>query len=160
MTWIDIAIVVTICAFAAFGYWRGILRAAIGIVGLLGGIVMAGALHQRLAQLIWPTGGSWSQVAAYAIILLAALAITTVVGTLLTRVVRQTPFGVVDRLIGLAVGVLIAFGVWVVILTIVLLILPAGNEIIADSPIATLIVRWVADIRGLSPPTGEPAQVV
>lgn len=160
MTWIDIAVVVTICACAAFGYWRGILRTAIGIAGLLGGILLASALHQRLAQLIWPRGGTWSFIASYAIILLAALAITAIVAALVARTVYQTPLGIVDRLLGLVVGVLIALGVWVLIITIVLLILPGGEEIIADSPIAALIVRWLADIQGLPATTSEPAQIV
>jgi len=35
MTWLDSAVVATICILAAFGFWKGILRTIIGIAALL-----------------------------------------------------------------------------------------------------------------------------
>ncbi len=159
MTWLDIAVVVTVGACAAFGFWRGIVRTIIGIAGLLGGILLAGAFHQHLAQLIWPTSGSWSLVVSYMIILLATVAVTVIVATLVGRAMHQTPFGLADRLLGLVLGALIAIGTWALALTILLLVLPGGRELIADSPIATAVIRMITAMRGLPPHTGEPAQI-
>ncbi len=160
MTWLDVAIIATICLCAAFGFWRGILRMAIGIAGLLCGILMAGALHQRLALLLWPSGGSWSLAVAYIFVLLSVLAITAIVATLVARAVYQTPFGILDRMLGLAVGILIAVSAWALIITILLILFPAGRELIADSPVAQLIVRLLATFRGLPQSTSELALIV
>ena len=142
MTWLDVAVTVTICLLAAFGFWKGIVRAVIGIAGLLGGLVIAGSLHRQVAALLWPSGGTWSLIAAYAVILIATLIVATLLAALLSRLIHMTALGMVDRLIGLAVGAIVATLGWALLLTLLVSLSPGFADLVSQSPIARLLLDW------------------
>jgi membrane protein required for colicin V production len=157
MTWLDIAIVATICLCAAYGFWKGIIRAIIGVAGLLGGLLIAGAYYRELAFKLWPDGGAWTSAAAYAIILLAVLVAAALVAALLSRLVHMTPLGIVDRALGLAAGLLVAVLGWGLLLTIAAAIIPGADEALADSALACAVMDLLASVRGL--PSAEGGSV-
>ncbi len=142
MTWLDVAVTVTICLLAAFGFWKGIVRAVIGIAGLLGGLVIAGSLHRQVAALLWPSGGTWSLIAAYAVVLIATLIVAALLAALLSRLIHMTALGMVDRLIGLAVGAIVATLGWALLLTLLVSLSPGFADLVSQSPIARLLLDW------------------
>ena len=142
MTWLDVAITVTICLLAAFGFWKGIVRAVIGIAGLLGGLVIAGSLHRQVAALLWPSGGTWSLIAAYAVVLIATLIVAALLAALLSRLIHMTALGMVDRLIGLAVGAIVATLGWALLLTLLVSLSSGFADLVSQSPIARLLLYW------------------
>jgi len=154
MTWLDIAVVATICLCAAYGFWKGIVRAIVGIAGLLGGLVIAGAYYRELALKLWPDGGAWTSAAAYAIILLGVLVAAALVATILSRLIHMTPLGIVDRALGLAAGLLVGILGWGLVLTIAAAIIPGADEALADSALACTLMDLLANVRGLPPPEG------
>ena len=156
MTWLDLAIVISICLSAAYGFWKGIVRAIVGVAGLLGGIAVAGAFYQSLALKLWPDGGAWTRAAAYAIILIAILITAAIVASVLARLVHMTPLGIVDRSVGLAAGLALALLGWALVLTLVLS-LPGADTALSDSAVAHTLIRWLAAARGLPPPSGSVA---
>lgn len=155
MTWLDIAMVATMCLGAAYGFWKGIVRAVIGIAGLLGGILLANAFYRELALKLWPGGGFWTNAASYAIILLGVLVTATLVASLLSRLVHMTPLGIVDRALGLTAGLLIVVLGWALLLTVAITIIPGADEALADSAIAYALVDLFAAVRGLPAPEGN-----
>ncbi len=76
----------------------------VGIAGLLGGILLAGAYYEQLAAALWPTGGTWHLVAAYALLLIGVLVAAALVAALLSRIIHMTALGLIDRVAGLAIG--------------------------------------------------------
>ena len=142
MTWLDVAITVTICLLAAFGFWKGIVRAVIGIAGLLGGLVIAGSLHRQVAALLWPSGGTWSLIAAYAVVLIATLIVAALLAALLSRLIHMTALGMIDRLIGLAVGAIVATLGWALLLTLLVSLSSGFADLVSQSPIARLLLDW------------------
>ena len=140
MTGLDIAITITVLLAAVIGFWRGILRPVIGIAGFLAGLVLAAAWYSPLADALWPGAGAWASVASYVIILLVVLVLTAIVGGIVSRTVHATPFGIVDRLIGLVVAILLSLAAWVLLLGIVTAMVPNAAQAVSESPLATLLL--------------------
>ncbi len=149
MTWLDIAVVATILLSAAYGFWKGIIRAVVGVAGLIGGLLLAGTFYERLAVALWPAGGAWTKIAAFAIILIAVLVAAAVLAGLLFRLVHMTPLGIIDRAVGLAAGLIIVALGWALLLTFVLSNIPGADSMLADSTVATTLVHWLATMRGV-----------
>jgi membrane protein required for colicin V production len=149
MTWLDIAVVATILLSAAYGFWKGIIRAVVSIAGLLGGLLLAGTFYAQLARALWPAGSAWTLVAAFAIILIVVLVAAALLAGLLFRLVHMTPLGIVDRVIGLAAGVIVIALGWALLLTFVLSNITGANSMLAESTVAVALVHWLAAIRGL-----------
>ncbi len=152
MTWIDVAVIATTCLSAAFGFWRGLLRPLIGVAGLLGGLLLAAALYRQLAYALWQSHGAWPLVAAYAIILLGVLVATVLLSILVGRLVHMTPLGIIDRLLGLTVVTLVALIAWALVLTILMIVLPGSDGLLADSFVAQFLIRSLTAIPSLPPP--------
>lgn len=155
MTWLDVAVTVTICLLAAFGFWKGIVRAVIGIVGLLGGILLAGTLHQQVAATLWPSGGTWSLIAAYALILIATLIVTALLAALLSRLIHMTALGTVDRMVGLAAGATAAALGWALLLALLVPLSPGLADLVSQSPIVRLLLNWSLTLNCLPPDPGH-----
>jgi len=156
MTWLDIAVVASILLAGAYGFWKGIVRAVVGVAGLLGGLVLAGTYYLQLAQALWPSGEAWARVAAFAIIFIAVLVLAAMVGAFLFRLVHMTPLGIIDRVLGLAAGLLIVGLSWALVLSLVLANVPGAHATVTDSSVAITLIRWLAAIRGLpAPSTGS-----
>ena len=156
MTWLDIAVVATVCLSAAYGLWKGIIRAVVGIAGLIGGLLLAGAFYRELALKLWPVGGSWTNAAAYAIILFGTLIAAGIVAGLLSKLVHMTPRGIVDRVLGLAAGLLVALLGWALVLTVIAAVIPGADTALADSALAYGLIHWLTAVRGLPASQGGP----
>ena len=155
MTWIDIAVTVTICLLAGFGFWKGIVRTAIGIAGFLGGILLAGSFFRQLAELLWPTGGTGSLIAAFAIIFFSTVIAATIVAALLSRLIHMTVLGTVDRIMGLAAGAFVAAVGWSVLLALMVALSPDIAELVVESPLAQALVDWNPTARYLLPGSSQ-----
>ncbi|GAH07636.1 unnamed protein product, partial [marine sediment metagenome] len=104
MNWLDILIIVVTLFLGMLGLWRGAIKAVFGIVGLIGGIALAGHYYLPLASILSPGEAIWSKIAAYAIILVAILIVASVIGWFVARLVHIVMLGWVDRLIGFILG--------------------------------------------------------
>ena len=157
MTWLDIVVVATICIFAAFGFWKGILRTIIGIAALVLGLFLAGALYARIAAVLWPDGSGWTLVAAFALILLGTLVAGAIVAAVVSRAIQMTALGFVDRVIGLVAGVLVAILAWGAILALLAHVLPGMDGLLAESPVATLAINGFVQLTGMWSQPGQLA---
>jgi membrane protein required for colicin V production len=154
VTWLDVAVTVTICLLAAFGFWKGIVRAVIGIAGLLGGLLVAGSLHRQVAAMLWPSGGTWSLIAAYAIILIATLVVAALLAALVSRLIHTTALGMVDRIVGLAAGAIVATMGWALLLALFVPLIPGFADLVSQSPVARLLLYWSLAVNGLATDPG------
>lgn len=155
MTWLDVTVVATVCLSALYGLWKGIVRAVVGIAGLLAAFMIAGAFYRDLAARLWPGGGLWTYAAAYAIVLVAIMLTAAIIAAFLARLIHMTPLGVIDRSLGLVAGLLVAALGWALLFTFVLAAIPGADTFLGDSAIVSALVRLLAGIRGL--PTAESA---
>jgi len=56
MNWLDIVILAITIILGLMGLRRGAIKTVFGIVGLLGGIVLAGHYYQPLASVLFSSG--------------------------------------------------------------------------------------------------------
>ena len=151
MNWLDIVIIVIILLFGMAGLWRGAIRAAFSIAGLIGGIALAGRHYQALASVLLPSGTIWPGIAAYIIILVITLLVASVVGWLVARLIHVTMLGWVDRVIGFVFGVGVGGMLCAAVLAIVSKYFPGMNEIISHSAMARLLIEQIPLLLALLP---------
>ena len=151
MNWVDIVIIAVAALFGLLGLWRGAIRTAFGIVGLVVGIVLAGHYYQPFAAVLSPGGASWAGIAAYAIILIATMIVAGVIGWVVAKLVHITLLGWLDRLIGGILGVGIGLLLVAAVLAIVSKHLPGSVETISQSALAGFLMARFPLLLALLP---------
>ena len=107
MTQLDALLLIMLIPFALRGWWRGLCRETLAIVGLVGGTLAAAAYGPSLADLlaarrVVPPAATVP--VAWAAILLAACLVAAVAGRIADRIARALMLGGVNRLAGALFG--------------------------------------------------------
>ena len=117
MTWLDYAVFGVLAVSVVWGVWRGIAREILSILGWVLAFVaanlLAGPLGEEFSRSI-PTP-ELRVLAAFVVIFVCVLIVTSLLGLLLSKLVKQVGLGGLDRLLGalfgLARGALIVLAV-------------------------------------------------
>ena len=106
MTWLDYAVIGVFAASLVLGAWRGLVREVLSILGwviaFLAANLLAGPLGPAMPQAI-PTP-ELRVAAAYVAVFVASLIVTSLVGLLLSKIVKAAGLGGVDRALGAVFG--------------------------------------------------------
>ena len=153
MNWLDIVILV-VAGFVALSGWRmgGVQIAATGI-GILAGIALTSRLDSRVepffADFIDSENGA--QIAAFIAIFLVTIILAGVAGVMLRSVLKGIKLGWMDQMVGLSVGVIVAFAIGSVVLSSVQSYPILGlEETIEDSALGTFLAdNFDTVLRGL-----------
>jgi len=151
MNWLDLIIIVIAIIFGVLGLWKGAIKAAFGIVGLIAGIALAGHYYQPLANIFSSSGATWAKITAYVIILVATLVAAGIIGWIVAKLVHITMLGWLDRLIGFILGVGIGLLLAAAILAIVSKYLPGVEAMVALSTIARFLMARFPLVLALLP---------
>ena len=113
MTWLDYALIGVLVVSVAWGIWRGLVREAISLAGWVIAFLVANLFAAPLAELMKSLPRpEWHLPLAFVVIFLLTLTLTTLLGLLLSKLVKKVGLGGLDRslggLFGLARGWLIA----------------------------------------------------
>lgn len=151
---LDIVIVIVLLGSVAYGIWKGFVRIAVGVAGLL----LSLAVSLRLAE----QGPVWfpevfksdhlARAAAFLSVLLLGLLFTAMIAWLAFRLVQAAQIGWVDRLIGGSIG--LAGGMLVVAAALVGMVsfLPAGSSVIKHSTSVHAVLTIVDAAANILPP--------
>ena len=151
MNWLDILIVISVLAGFVAGLATGIVRGLLGLAGVIFGIILAGRMYRGLApHLTFINSEAAANLAAFAIIFLAVMLVTALVSMLLRAVVAGIMLGWLDRLLGGALGLLIALISWALLLT--LWAKYFGGSALQSSLIAPILVARFPLVLALLPP--------
>ncbi len=151
MNWLDIVIIVVAVLMGIVGLRQGIIKTVFGIGGLIGGIVLAGRYYGGLAAILSPSGATWANIAAYAIILIATLVVAGVVGWLVAKLVHLVLLGWLDRLVGCILGVVIGSLLCAAVLAIVGKYYPGAEAVIGQSGLARFLMGGFPLLLALLP---------
>jgi len=151
MNWLDIVIIVVAVLLGLAGLRQGIIKTVFGIAGLIGGIVLAGRYYDELAALLSPSGATWANIAAYAIILIATLIVAGVIGWFVAKLVHLVLLGWLDRLVGCVLGVLIGGLLCAAVLAIVVKYYPGTEAVISQSGVAKFLMEGFPLLLDLLP---------
>jgi len=119
MHWLDIAIIVGSGILGFIGYRMGMLKLLALVVGVALGIVMGSRFNGEVADILsrWIDSEGTARILAYAVILVLAIFVASIIAGLLRRMLKVLLLGWVDKLAGLALGVLAAFAIFSALLS-------------------------------------------
>jgi len=152
MNWVDIVIILVAIGYAFSGFSQGAVRTVIGLVGLVVGIYLAGQFYTQLAAALFASDQGWGPVVAWAVIFVIVNVAATIIGWVLSRVVKAVLLGWVDKLVGLAIGAVVGLLTCAALLAVVMKYLPGTNATIAGSGLATFLLDKFPLVLGLLPP--------
>ncbi|MFN8544744.1 MAG: CvpA family protein [Candidatus Binatia bacterium] len=148
MNQVDVVLGVLLVPFALRGYWRGLLREGFALFGIVGGVVAAATSWSELAtifvehKLLSPVLAGGAAVTA---IFVAVYAACQLVGWAADRVAHLVFLGGVNRVAGLAFGLLKGAAVLGFILLLVLRLVGSEEfqETVTQSTLGAPLVRLV-----------------
>lgn len=140
MNWLDILLLVAIALATVAGLGIGVIRAALALVGLVFGVLLAGHYYIPFSQVLDAVlQPSVAKVVAFIIILAAVLAVAVFLAIFLRRGASAIKLGWADRLggavFGLVMGALLCgclLAVWVKFV--------GGGETISESMVARMLL--------------------
>ena len=111
MNWLDIVIIVVSGIIGFIGYRMGVLKVVALVVGVVLGVVLGSRFNDEVADFLsrWIDSPGTAKIAAYAAILVLGLLAAILVASLMRKVLSLLLLGWLDKLLGLALGVFVAF---------------------------------------------------
>ena len=108
---LDVALLLVMLLFMLRGFFRGFLDEVAGLIGIVGGIWLAGTFHTRLGQLVLPYLNEplWANLAAFLLILCAVLLAVSAVVSMLHKFLTLTFTDWLSHLIGGIAGLIKGF---------------------------------------------------
>lgn len=147
----DIVAAVVILALALRCVLRGFIREVFSLAGIIGGIILARLYFTYAAGLFtpWVENRTLANSLGFASICLSVILISAIASWLISRIIRRTFFGVLDRLGGLVVGalqgvLLAGLFVWVVVAAFGSL----DNSFLKNSVLAPYLLDTIMFIAG------------
>ena len=155
MTWLDYAVIGVFAASLVVGAWRGLVREVISILGwviaFLAANLFAGPLGPAMPLAI--PSPELQVAAAFIVVFVGSLIVTTLLGLLLSKIVKAVGLGGVDRMLGAIFGA--ARGA-LILLAVALLagLTSAPRQLFwRDSASGPLLVQAVQALKPLLPQT-------
>lgn len=152
MTWLDYGVVGVVALSLIWGAWRGLVREIISILGwiiaFLAANLFAGPLGESMPESI--PSPELRVLVAFLVVFVAALAVATLLGLVLSKIVHAIGLGGLDRTLGSLFG--IARGALIVLAFALLAGLtdlprqPLWRDSVAGTPLAeaaTTVKRWL-----------------
>jgi len=106
MTWLDYAVLGVMGVSVVWGAWRGLVREVIAVIGWVLAFFLANLLSTSLANAL-PESVPSPEIRfliAFVTLFVASLAVATLAGLLISKLVRVAGLGGLDRMLGSAFG--------------------------------------------------------
>ena len=151
MNWLNIVILVALVIPAFIGLKQGLIKAAFSLAGLIIGVVLAGNFYKPLSKMLgFISNEDIANIIAFTLILVATLAIATVLAHLLKFIASIMMLGWVNHLGGAVFGFMLGaifcsalLATWVKFLGIA--------EVISESSLAVILLDRFPAVLTLLP---------
>lgn len=131
MAWVDIVLIIVLTILALHGLLIGIIRSVFDIIGILIGYVLAVSFSGSVGI---------PRFLAFLLIFVLIVVAVHILGRIISKAIRTTPLGTIDRILGGLLGLFKGLVVCFVFL-LVLLLLQKSNKAIYKSAIAPEILK-------------------
>jgi len=131
MAWVDIVLIVVLTILALHGLLIGIIRSVFDIIGILMGYVLAVSFSGSVGI---------PRFLAFLLIFVLIVVAVHILGRIISKAIRTTPLGTIDRILGGLLGLFKGLVVCFVFL-LVLLLLQKSNKAVYKSAIAPEILK-------------------
>jgi membrane protein required for colicin V production len=160
MNWVDITILGTIAVSTLMGIHWGLIRQAIAVFGLAGGIMIAGRLYEPVSEFLHGKDGgglvadaNWARIIAFVGILIIFSLALGAVGSVLRVVAKLLFLGWLDRLLGGLLGFLMAITLVMALLVVATVFpVPGLSDSLRNSQVAHWFSGYVPVVLSMLPP--------
>jgi len=134
--WLDIVLLIVLGLSFVFGIIKGFVRQIVGLAAVVAGFFIAAYYHPYLARAFGRAfaSGRWSNLIAFLLIFFGVLALGSLVGFLLSKLMRG-PLRLIDRVLGGALGLVKGILISGVVV-MALLAFPTDTRALTNSKIA------------------------
>lgn len=110
MNAVDAVITVMLLIGLVWGLVKGFVRGLLGLAGLVVGVMLAAGSYERLADstLAFIPSERASEVVAFALVMIVVIVLVGIVARIISRALRLSALGWLDRLTGGVLGVVLA----------------------------------------------------
>jgi membrane protein required for colicin V production len=152
MNWLDIVLIVGLLVSALMGFFSGLIRILFILAGVILGIYFAGLWADGLAsKLTFMSDPGSAHVLAFVIILLCTIIVFMILEFVLIRlVIKSKTLGVIDKVGGSIIGLLVG-AIFMGAIMAIQLHYFGPNDLITSSPIASFLVDKFGIVLGLLP---------
>jgi membrane protein required for colicin V production len=160
MNAVDITILSIVAISTAVGFYWGFIRMVIAIVGLGGGIFVAGRYYADVAAFLHPVEGgglvgdeNWARIIAFVGIVIAVSVLLGMLGSILRMVAKLLFIGCLDRALGGLLGFIMSV-IFVVAVVVVVTVFPVPgvSEAVQTSEVAQQLSGFVPVVLAFLPP--------
>lgn len=148
MNYLDIAIIIILGASVIYSVIKGFIRDAFSLLAVILGIVAALFFYptgaQMLAGLI--TNPQIANIAAFAAIFLAVSIVVSLLGMLVSKMIKTADLSFYDRVAGGAFGLVKGYIIVAVLVIVVTTLFPASTRSSKITPYVVRSIRVVTDI--------------
>lgn len=132
MLWIDIVIIVIITGLIIHGLVTGLVRGAFDIAGIIAGYILA---------VIYSANVELPRLIAFLLIFIVTVVVFSIAGRIVSKIIHITPLGIIDRILGAALGLAKGFIIAFVFLVAIMFV-KKDSRVIAGSQFAPLVVTF------------------
>jgi membrane protein required for colicin V production len=119
LNWLDVVIIITMVISFIGGFFTGLVRGLLSLVGMLAGIVLAGRFYPAVAGwLIFIHGDNAANIVAFAMILMAVLIVFGIVATIIHKALSVISLGCLDHFGGAFIGIIVNALTWAALLAL------------------------------------------
>jgi membrane protein required for colicin V production len=154
MTWLDYALLGVAVVSVAWGVWRGFAREAVSLAGWVIAFVVANLFAGQVGEMLPDSLGraELRVLASFVAIFLVALAVTTLAGLLLSRLLKAAGLSGLDRTLGGIFGLARALVLAVAFALVAGLTTFPGHPIWKESVSGPHLAQAALAVRGWLPP--------
>ncbi len=160
MNAVDITILASLATSTIAGFFWGLIRQVIALVGLAGGLFLAGRYYADVASALHGADGkglvadeNWANIIAFVGILILFSLLIGVVGSVLRIVARLLFLGWLDRLLGALLGLLVALTLTMAMVVVATVFpVPGLSDGVRDSQVAHWFSGYVPVVLSMLPP--------
>jgi membrane protein required for colicin V production len=151
---LDWTLVLILVMSLVIGYWRGVVRTLLGLLGLVGGFLLAQGNYLQLGSWIhdrlWIHSAFWAGLFAFLLLFALAVAGAQLVARIVRGTIRKSGLGYLDRVLGGAFGLLRGCVVVVALLIIPSTFVPQ-SKLMATSILSPYFLGVAHDVSFLLP---------
>lgn len=160
MNFIDIIILMSLTISVLVGFLWGLIRQVIAVVGLAGGLMLAGRYYADVAVFLHGADGgglvsdqNWARIIAFVGIVLLFSLLLGAAGSFLRVVAKLLFLGWLDRLLGGLLGLVISLTLMMALVVVATVFpVPGLSEGVRESRVAAMFSGYIPVVLAMLPP--------
>lgn len=150
---LDIIIIAVVGVCFIYGIFRGLIKEASSIIGVLAGFYAAYRYYALLSEQIapWFTEANIASLVSFVVIFLVIFFLITFLGIMIRKALTVASMGWVDRVAGCIFGFVKGILLVAVLIIVLTAFLPRGNRILRESVLAPHVMQIAEALVELVP---------